>query len=429
MRCVPADKALFIRNRERLRELLPPGALVIAHSNDLLPTNADGTMGFHQNADFFHLTGIAQEESILVLFPDAAREEHREMLFVRETTPQIAVWEGDRLTKEEATARSGIDEVRWTSQFDGLLRLLMVQAEEVFLSTNEHGRAAAVVETRNDRFVRRCREQFPLHTYRRLAPLMTRLRMVKQPEEVEMLKRACALTADGFKRVLGFIKPGVKEWEIEAEWLHEFVRGGSAGFAYLPIVGSGANACVLHYIENHHECRDGEMLLMDVAAEYGGWNADLTRTVPVNGVFAPRQRDVYAAVLRVLRACEEMLRPGMTPHAYQEKSVELMQEELIGLGLIDRDEAAKQDKEKKLVKKFYPHATSHHLGLDVHDVGLENHPFEVGQVWTIEPGIYIRDEKLGVRLENDYLIGADRNVNLLADVPIEMEEIEEMMRG
>lgn len=427
MRRAPAPSALFTRNRDRLRELLPPGALAILHSNDVIPSNADGTLGFKQNADFFYLTGVDQEESVLVLFPGAAREEHREILFVRETNEHVALWEGKKLTKEEATQVSGVKTVRWTSDLNGILRSLFCQAEMVFLSVNEHARAENLVQTRNDRFVRWCKETYPLHTYRRLAPLLTSLRMVKQPEEIEMIHRACTITADGFKRVLGFVRPGVGEWEVEAELVHEFTRGGSKGFAYQPIIGSGGNACVLHYIENANLCQDGQMLLLDVAAEYYNWNADLTRTIPVNGKFTTRQRAVYEAVLRVLRYCETILRPGLRPSEYQKMVVDFMEKELIGLGLFSEEEARAQSPEKPLVKKYFPHGTSHHLGLDVHDVNLEDAPFAVGHVFTIEPGIYIREENLGIRIENDYLIGEEANVNLLADAPIEVEEIEALM--
>lgn len=427
MRTQPAPASLFIRNRQRLLAQLPARAIAIVNSNDVLPTNADGTMGFKQNTDLFYLTGADQEETILVLFPGAAREDMREILFVRETNEHIALWEGRKLTKEEATARTGIANVRWSSEFPALLRTLIYQADEVFLSDNEHGRADVTVQTRNDRFIKWCREIYPLHTYRRLAPLITRLRVEKQDEEIAMLKKACEITGDGFRRVLGMVKPGVGEWEVEAELLHEFVRQGSRGFAYTPIIGRGGNACVLHYIENADICADGDMLLLDVAAEYGNWNADLTRTIPVNGKFSPRQRQVYEAVLRVLRYCETILRPGLKPSEYQKLVLGYMEEQLIGLGLITAADATAQNKDKPLVKKYFPHGTSHHLGLDVHDVNIDDTPFAVGNVFTIEPGIYIREENLGVRIEDDYVIGEHANTNLLAGVPIEIDEIEAIM--
>jgi len=276
MRYDPIETELFVRNRERLRGQLKPNSIVIVHANDLLPTNADGTLALHQNRDLFHLTGIDQEETIVVLFPDAKLKREREILFVRETNDQVAVWEGKKLSKEQATVASGITRVEWTSSFEDVLMGLVPQVEHIYLSTNEHLRAMRVTETRNDRFIKLCQERFPLHRYERLAPLMHELRMVKDPIEVSMLQKACDITEAGFRRVLGFVKPGVGEWEVEAEYLHEFVRRRSRGFAYTPIIGSGANACVLHYLENNQICKDGEMLLMDVAAEYGNYNADMT---------------------------------------------------------------------------------------------------------------------------------------------------------
>jgi len=423
------SKDLFIRSREKLRGLLKPGAMVVVHSNDIYPTSADGTMAFKQDSDLFHLTGVHQEDTILLLMPDAAEPTEREILFVRKTSEEIAVWEGQKLTKERAREVSGIERIEWTETFDGLFARLIVQAHRVYLSTNEHPRAACRVETRNDRFIRQCRDRYPLHRYDRLAPLMHRIRVIKDEQEIRMIHKACKITDAGFRRVLGFIKPGVGEWEIEAELLHEFVRRGSRGFAYQPIIGSGANACVLHYIDNHMRCQDGEMILLDVAAEYGGWNSDLTRSVPVNGRFTKRQRQVYDAVLRVFRGANELLRPGIRLPEYQKQTVELMERELIGLGLIDAREAKDQGPEKPLVKKFFMHGMSHHLGLDVHDVSPPHEPIAEGMVLTIEPGIYIREENLGVRLENDILIGADHNIDLMAGIPIEAGEIEELMNA
>lgn len=429
MRYESISPEFFKTNRDNLRSLLKPNSLVILHSNDILPTNADGTLPLHQNTDLYHLTGIDQEESILVIMPGAYDEKDREILFVRETDELIAVWEGEKLSKEKAREISGIQRVEWTKSFHAFFHRLTPQVEHIYLTTNEHLRASAVVETRNDRFIRECQARYPLHRYERLAPLMHRLRMIKGAEEIRMLQKACDITEAGFRRTLGFIKPGVGEWEIEAELLHEFVRRGSRGFAYQPIIGSGANACVLHYVENHHRCQDGQMVLMDVAAEYACWNADLTRTVPVNGRFTKRQRDVYDAVLRVLRGANDLLRPGNHPLNYQKQVVEMMEGELVGLGLFTAKEAKEQGPDKALVKKYFMHGTSHHLGLDVHDVSPTGQTFEEGMVFTIEPGIYIREEGLGVRLENDVLIGKDANIDLMASIPIEADEIESLMRG
>lgn len=429
MRYEPIDPEFFVRNRGRLRALLKPNSMVIVHSNDIFPTNADGVMPHRQNADLFYLTGVDQEDTVLVLMPGAVDEREREILFVKETSEQIAIWDGEKLSKEQAQQRTGIERIEWVAGFEGWLHRLVPQVEHIYLATNEHLRAATVVETANDRFIKRCQARYPLHRYERLAPLMHRLRMLKDAEEIKYLQKACDITEAGFRRVLGFLKPGVGEWEVEAEYLHEFVRRGSRGFSYNPIIGSGRNACVLHYVENDKVCQAGEMLLMDVAAEYGGWAADMTRTVPVGGRFSERQRAVYDSVLRVFRGANEILRPGNTPLAYQQQVVELMEAELVNLGLISAREAKEQGKDKPLVKKYFMHGTSHHLGLDVHDVAPPHEPFAEGMVFTIEPGIYIRDEGLGVRLENDFVIGADSNFDLMRNIPIEAGEIEELMNA
>ncbi|NNC88344.1 MAG: aminopeptidase P family protein [Akkermansiaceae bacterium] len=430
MRYDRIDPELFVRNRDRLRELLPKGALVIVHANDIMPTNADGVLPFQQNSDLFYLTGVDQEETILVLFPDAAEEKDREILFVREASEHLSIWEGDKLTKEQATEVSGVKRVIWTKDFEAHWHRLMPQSQSVHLATNEHLRATAVVETRNDRFIRDCRDRYPLHRYERLALLMHELRIIKDKEEIKQLQRAIDITEAGFRRVLSFLKPGVGEWEVEAEYLHEFVRRKSRGFAYPPIVGCGRNACTLHYVENQSVCEDGMMLLMDVGAEWANWNADMTRTVPVNGRFSDRQRAVYDAVLRVQRGATDFLRPGVTPMEWRDHTLELMEAELIQLGLVDAKDAKEQDKdERPLVKKYYMHGVGHHLGLDVHDVCPPHEPVREGMVFTVEPGIYIREENLGVRLEDDILIGKDENVNLFANIPVEAGEIEELMNS
>lgn len=429
MRYDPIDPQLFVRNRERLRKQLKPGSIVIVHSNDVFPTNADGVMPHRQNADLFYLTGVGQEGTVLVMRPDAVDPREREILFVKETSELIAVWEGEKLTKEQAMERTGIKRIEWVENFDGMIHRMIPQADFIYLETNEQLRAAVVVETANDRFINKCQARYPLHHYERLAPLMYNLRMTKDPEEIKFIQKACDITEAGFRRALGFIKPGVGEWQIEAELMHEFLRSGSRGFAYLPIIGSGKNACVLHYVENDSVCQDGEMVLMDVAAEYGGWASDMTRTVPISGRYTKRQRDVYNAVLRVLRGANEILRPGNTLMEYQKQVVEMMEGELITLGLIDAAEAKDQSEGKPLVKKYFMHGTSHHMGLDVHDVAPAHQPFAEGMVFTIEPGIYIREEGLGVRLENDFVIGKDSNFDLMGNIPIEADEIEELMNS
>lgn len=427
MRYDAIDPQLFVRNREKLRALLQPNSIAIVLANDIYPTNADGTMAFKQNSDLFYLTGVDQEETVLVLMPDAADPKEREILFVKETSEHIAIWDGEKLSKEQAREATGIERIEWSHGFESWIHRLVPQADHIYLATNEHLRAATVVETANDRFIKKCQARYPLHRYERLAPLMHRLRVIKDPVELAIIQRACDITEAGFRRLLGFVKPGVGEWEVEAELAHEFIRRGSRGFAYNPIVGSGKNACVLHYVENHSVCQDGEMLLLDIAAEYAGWASDLTRTIPVNGRFTARQRDVYNSVLRVFRGANEILRPGNRQLEYQKAVVELMEAELVRLGLISAKDAKAQGPDKPLVRKYFMHGVSHHLGLDVHDVCPPHEPFAEGNVFTIEPGIYIREEGLGVRIENDVLLGKDKNIDLMASIPIEADEIEELM--
>ncbi len=427
MRYEQIDNSLFIDNRKKLVAHLEPNSIVVIHSHDIYPVNADGEMPFKQHADLLHLSGADQEESALILFPDSVNEKSREILFVKETNEHIAIWEGEKLTKESATEVSGIEHIEWSSQFDSIFRQLALQADNIYLSTNDHPRLSNPVMTKNDRFIKECKEKLPLHNFERLSPIMHLLRSQKHQVEIDVMQKACDITEKGFRRVLGFIKPGVGEWEIEAELIHEFTMNKSKGFAYTPIIASGKNACVLHYIENNCVAKDGEVILMDTAAEYANWNSDLTRSVPVNGKFTARQRAVYDAVLRTLRYANTILRPGTLPKDYQTKVREFMEKELISLGLIDAQEAKKQDASKPLVSKFFMHGTSHHIGLAVHDVSVENTPFAVGQVLTIEPGIYIHAEDLGIRIENCVVIGEDENIDLMATIPIEADDIEALM--
>lgn len=364
---------------------------------------------------------------MLVLFPSAREPEDREILFLRESNEHIAIWEGAKLNKEQARARTGIARIEWIADFNGILNRLMPQAESVYLSTNEHPRGDLSYGTKSLRFAKECQALFPLHNYRRLAPLIYGLRSIKSEEEVEFTQIACDITEAGFRRVLGFVKPGVGEWEVEAEFIHEFIRHGSRGFAYAPIIAGGLNACVLHYIPNDQPLKDGDLLLLDVAAEYGGWNSDMTRTIPVSGKFTPRQKDVYNAVLRMVRYADSILRPGVFIADFQKMVVAQMDKELIGLGLYTAEEAAAAPKDKPLVKKYYMHGTSHRLGLDVHDVSPSNQAVAPGMIFTIEPGIYIPEEGMGIRLENDYLIGEKGNIDLMAGIPIEADEIEALM--
>ncbi len=429
MRYTPPAKDLYINNRKNFVNLLKPGSLAVFNSNDQMPTGADGLMPFRQNNDLLYLCGIDQEETILVLFPDFYHKNQREILFIKETSELIAIWEGHKFTKEEATELSGIAEVYWLSEFPTVFNTLMAEAEYVYLNTNEHIRAVVEVETRDARFGKWCRERYPYHKYERSAPLLYQLRAIKSEEEIKMMQTACDITEKAFRRVLKFVRPGVMEYEIQAEFMHEFLNSRSRGFAYEPIIASGFNACVLHYIENNDSCDEGEVILLDVGAEYGNYNADMTRCIPVSGRFSPRQKDVYNAVLRVKRAAEAMLVPGNVIPEYHEEVGKIMESELLGLGLLDKTDIKNQDPKNPAYKKYFMHGTSHHLGLDVHDVGNIYRKFEEGMVFTCEPGIYIREENLGIRLEDNLVIRKDGLDNLMANIPIEVEEIEEIMHA
>ena len=430
MKHAPIPVELFKNNRDRLRTMLPEKSLVIVNANDIPATNADGSLIPVPNSDLFYLTGVAQEESILVIAPDAHEEKHREMLFLRETNDTIKVWEGHKHTKDEAKKLTGIERIHWLSEFPVLLRRLMCESDHVFLNSNEHARADIVAESREARFVRETIAAWPLHTYHRLARLMQELRPVKSEHEIKLLKEACAITRDAFARVLKLVQPGVSEPDVEAEFAHEFIRRRGR-FAYNPIIASGANANALHYNDNNQVCKKGELLLLDVAASYANYNADLTRTIPVSGKFTKRQKEVYHAVLRVMRGCIAALKPGKFPKDWQKEAEKMMEEELLKLKLITPREikkAEKADPDKPALKKYFMHGVGHPLGLDVHDVSNIGTPFAAGWVMTVEPGIYLPKEGFGVRLENDVLITRDGVVDLMADIPVEPEEIERLMR-
>lgn len=431
MRYKSINKELFETNRKNLGKELKSNSLVVVNANDIMPTNSDGTMRFRQNSDLFFLSGVDQEETILVICPDFPDKKYREILFLRETSELISVWEGHKLTKEEAREQTGIETIVWLSEFPKLFNMLMVMGdvEHVYLNTNDHYRADVAVESREARFVKWCLEKYPLHRYERLAPIMHRLRSIKSKHEIDQLQRACDITEKAFRRVLKFVKPGVIEYEIEAEFAHEFLRNGSRGFAYEPIIASGANSCVLHYIENNKPCKDGDVLLLDVGAEYANYNADLTRTIPVNGKFTARQKDVYNAVLRVQREAFKMLKPGEKYYDYHKEIQKITESELIGLKLLDKKDVKNQDKNKPLFMKYFMHGTGHQLGLDVHDVGSMYHKMQIGQVWTVEPGIYIREEGFGIRIENNVVIEKNGIHDLMRNTPVEVEEIEEIMNS
>ncbi len=420
---------LFKFNRKNFTEKLQRNSIAIFHSSDEFPRSGDQHFPFKQNADIFYLSGIDQEKSILVLFPDSPDPKFREALFLLKTDEHIAVWEGHKYTKEEARQVSGIQSVFWLDSFDKVLPSLLHYAERIYLNSNENDRYVHTVPYRDLRFGLDLMNRFPLHQYARSAPLMRELREIKSTIEVELIRKACEITEAAFRRVLRFVKPGVKEYEIEAEIIHEFIRRRASGHAYHPIIASGTNACVLHYAENNRECRDGEVILMDFGAEYANYNADLSRSIPVNGRFTDRQRAVYNAVLRVMKESIHLLVPGTLPAEYNREVGKIMESELLGLGLISRHDVEKQREDMPVYKKYFMHGISHHLGLDVHDIGHRYRKMEPGMVFTCEPGIYIPEEGLGIRLENNILITADGNVDLMTGIPLEAEEIEELMNG
>ncbi len=424
------NKALFIKNREGFAAAMEAGSLAVFNSNDIYPVSADSTMPFQQHRDIFYLSGVDQEESILVLFPGCSNPAHREILFLKETNEHIAIWEGEKLTKDAAFETSGIKTVYWLNQFETIFKQLMAEASAIYLNTNEHLRANTEVQTREDRFIEKVKGDYPAHQVRKSAPIMHRLRSIKHEIELELMQHACNITKKGVERLLKFVKPGVTEYEIEAELIHEFVRNRSKGFAYTPIVASGANACVLHYIENNQVCKDGDVILLDVGAEYANYSSDLTRCIPVNGRFTARQKDVYNAVLRVKNEATKLLVPGTMMAEYHKEVGKLMESELLGLGLIDKTDIANQDPNWPAYKKYFMHGTSHFIGLDTHDVGLWNEPIKEGMVFTCEPGIYIPEEGLGIRLEDDLVVKASGEpFNLMRDIPIEADEIEEIMNS
>ncbi len=427
MKYNPIPSSLFENNRKNFIENMHNGAIAIFNSNDAMPTNADGMMGFRQNSDLFYLSGIDQEETTLVLFPDHHLPSHREILFVKETNEHIAIWEGNKLSKEETRKYSGIETIFWSHQFESTFKNMVFAAEHIYLNTNEHLRSDTMMATRNDRFVGWCKEKFPLHQYHRSAPILQNLRMIKSEEEIALIEQACGITDKAFRRLLPFIKPGVMEYEIEAEILHEFVRNKSRGPAYASIIASGKSACILHYISNDKACKKDELILMDFGAEYANYAADLTRCVPVSGGFSKRHKEVYQAVLRILNHAQNLMKPGLYFKDYNQIVAQIVEEELVELKLISAKELKAQDKKNPLYKQFFMHGISHFLGLDVHDVGRQDVKFAAGMVLTCEPGIYLPREGFGIRLENDILITKKGAKNLMANIPIEVDEIESLM--
>jgi Xaa-Pro aminopeptidase len=429
MKYLPVKNNLFINNRKNFVSRLKHSSVAIFHSNDEFPRSGDQAFLFKQNPDFFYLTGIDQEQSILLLFPDCPNLLYKEVLFLRQTNEHIAVWEGHKYTKEEAKQASGIENIYWLSDFDNILHSIINYAENIYINTNENDRYAQTVPYRDIRMLEELRLKYPLHHYERSAPIMRDLRVVKSAVEVELTQKACAITRDTFIKVLKFTKPGVAEYEIEAEIIHEFIKQRATGHAYSPIIASGKNAVVLHYVDNSEVCKDGDVILFDFGAEYANYNADMSRSVPVNGRFTKRQREVYDAVLRVMREAIKLIVAGTIWNEYHDEVGKIMTGELIGLGLLTKHDVEKQDSKMPAYKKYFMHGTSHHLGLDVHDFASRYKPFEVGNILTCEPGIYIPQEGLGIRLENNILITQGGNIDLMADIPLEADEIEDIMNG
>ncbi|MGB5419982.1 aminopeptidase P N-terminal domain-containing protein [Algibacter sp.] len=430
MKYLPIAKSLFETNRAKFKAQMQPKSLAVFNSNDIYPISADSTMPFEQHRDIFYLSGVDQEESILVLFPDCPKEKHREILFLKETNEHIAIWEGEKLTKEKAFETSGVKTVYWLQDMEKIMFELMTQCDMVYINTNEHYRANVETETREDRFTKWLKNKYPAHAVAKSNPILQRLRSVKEPIEIGLIQKACDITEKGFRRILDFVKPGVWEYEIEAEFMHEFLRNRSKKFAYTPIIASGNNANVLHYIENNQQCKAGDLILMDVGAEYANYSSDMTRSVPVSGRFTDRQKAVYNAVLHVKNEASKMLVPGTDWAKYHVEVGKIMTNELLKLGLIDKADVQNENPDWPAYKKYFMHGTSHHMGLDTHDYGILTEPMKANMVFTVEPGIYIPKEGFGIRLEDDVVIqktGAP--LNLMKNIPIEVDEIENIMNS
>ncbi len=428
MKYLPIDRNLFVKNRKKFTDKMAPKSIAIFASNDIYPISADSTMPFKQHRDIFYLSGIDQEESILVLFPDAYEEKHREILFLRETNEHIAIWEGEKYSKESAYETSGVKTVIWNDAFEKTFFSLMTQADTVYLNTNEHYRQAVETETRTVRLNKWIKETYPAHSVKKSNSILQHIRSVKEPEEIELIQQACDITEKGFRRILQFVKPGVWEYDVEAEFIHEFTRNRASGFAYTPIIASGYNACVLHYIQNNMQCKDGDVILLDVGAEYANYASDMTRSIPVNGRYNARQRQIYQTVLEIKNEATKLLVPGNNWHTYHKQVGDIATGKFIDIGLLDKADVQNEDKDWPAYKKYFMHGTSHHMGLDTHDYGILHEPFEPNMVFTVEPAIYLPEENLGIRIEDDVVVQASGEpFNLMRNIPVEIEEIEDLM--
>lgn len=428
MKQLPVKPAVFIKNRERFIKEMKPASIAIFNSNDEMPSNGDALYPFVQNSDLYWLTGIEQQDTMLILFPDNPDEKYREVLVLLRPNETKEKWDGKRLRENEAKEISGIQKIVWLDSLEALLQPWVHLAENIYLNTNENDRKSSLIETRDYRYANQFMQRYPLHKYERSAKILKKLRAIKTPEEIEVLKEAIDITEKAFRRSLTFIRPGVIEFEIEAEIVHEFMRNGSPGPAYGSIIACGDRARTLHYISNNQECKDGELILMDFGARYGGYNADLTRTVPVNGKFTQRQREVYEACLHLHNFAKGLLKPGISIVDYTEKVGDEATSQFIKIGLLNEADVKNEDKENRAYRKYLYHGISHHLGIDVHDLGTRVEPIKAGMVFTVEPGIYIEEEKMGVRIENNVWITESGNIDLMENIPISVEEIEELMR-
>jgi len=430
LKYTPLPAELFKKNRAKFISKMNSNSIAIFNSNDIYPVSADSTLPFQQHRDIYYLSGLDQEESILLLFPDAKESKYREIVFVKETSELIAIWEGHKLSKKEAIERTGVKTVCWLEEFDAIFEMLMKDADTLYLNSNEHLRAKLETQTREDRFIVQCEQKYPKHIREKSNPILHELRAVKELEEISVIKQACDITEIGFRKVLEMIKPGVWEYEIEAELIYEFTKNRADGFAYTPIVATGNNANVLHYIENNKQCQAGEVILMDVAAAYAKYSSDMTRVVPVSGVFSKRQKEVYNALLKVKNESTKLLIPGLDWKEYNNEVGKLMTSALIDLKLLDHIDVKNAPKETPAFRKYFMHGTSHFLGLDTHDYGSQKVPMEAGMVLTVEPGIYIPEEKMGFRLEDNVVIQeSGEPINLMSSIPIEADEIESLMNS
>ena len=430
MRYEPIKSDLFIQNRKNFMSQMLPSSLAVFNSNDTYPIGADSTIPFQQDRNIYYLSGVDQEESILVLFPDAPDPKHREVLFLTETNPHIAVWEGEKLNEEKALKVTGIKTVYWLKDLPKVFNELMTQCNLVYMNTNEHYRADHATQTREDRFNKWLKENYPAHQVAKSNPILQRLRSIKHPLELEVMQKACTITEKGFRRILDYTKPGQWEYELEAEFMHEFLMNKSRGFSYTPIIAGGKNATVLHYIENKEQLKAGDLILIDVGAEYANYASDMSRTIPVSGKFSVRQKQIYNAVNKVKKEATNLLVPGTIWKDYHVEVGKLMTSELLNLGLLDKADVENENPDWPAYKKYFMHGTSHNIGLDTHDYGLLNEPMKANQVFTVEPGIYLPEEDMGIRLEDDVVIqekGAPKN--LMANIPIEMDEIEDLMNS